>query len=195
MALFVTIILSLAIGLAAWLLCAIQRRLGEQSGDAPRQELGERINAILPGLQCGQCGYAGCEPYARAIAKGEASINLCPPGGEEVAARLASALGQTAAVAPAPVQDGIKAGQSHKLAWVRADDCIGCTLCLDACPVDAIVGAEGCLHTVVPERCTGCQLCVAPCPTDCIEMHQAELHVREWEWPWPRRNSDPPLPH
>ncbi len=140
----------------------------------------EKIDAILPQTQCGQCGYPGCKPYAEAIAKGEADINRCPPGGEEGIRRLAELLG----VEPKPLGEGL----THKPKSVAVIDenlCIGCTLCIQACPVDAIVGAAKQMHTVVPELCTGCELCVQPCPVDCIHMEVIKENITTWKWRYP----------
>ncbi|MDN3521052.1 RnfABCDGE type electron transport complex subunit B [Halomonas ramblicola] len=122
----------------------------------------DAIDAELPQTQCGKCGHPGCRPYAEAIAGGEA-INRCPPGGEATLARLAELTGQ-------PAQPLAQPAQPPLAAWIREDECIGCTKCLQACPVDAIVGAAKRMHTVIVDECTGCELCVAPCPVDCIDL-------------------------
>ncbi len=142
----------------------------------------EKIDAILPQTQCGQCGYPGCKPYASAIAAGEAEINLCPPGGEEGVAKLSELLG----VEPVPlaVEPRPKA-----VAVIIEDQCIGCTLCIQACPVDAIIGATKQMHTVIPEQCTGCELCVPPCPVDCIEMVPMTESLRTWKWKPPQASA------
>ncbi len=140
----------------------------------------EKIDAILPQTQCGQCGYPGCKPYAEAIAKGEADINRCPPGGEEGVRRLAELLG----VEPKPLQEGLE-HKPKSVAVIDENLCIGCTLCIQACPVDAIVGAAKQMHTVVPELCTGCELCVQPCPVDCIHMEVIKEDVATWKWRYP----------
>lgn len=126
----------------------------------------ETIDALLPQTQCGRCDYAGCRPYAEAIAAGKAPINQCPPGGDEVIAELAAllnvpvvALNTAHGVAAAPVT-----------AVIDETNCIGCALCLSACPVDAIVGARRLMHTVIAAECTGCGLCLPPCPVDCIAL-------------------------
>lgn len=121
-----------------------------------------RIDALLPQTQCAQCGYPGCRPYAEAIAAGDA-INKCPPGGEATVQRLADLLGRT----PEPLA---AAAPAARVAFIREDACIGCTLCIAACPVDAIVGAQRMAHTVIASECTGCDLCLPPCPVDCIDM-------------------------
>lgn len=128
--------------------------------------LSDRIDALLPQTQCTKCGYDGCRPYADAIAGGEATINRCPPGGEDGVAALAALL-QTA-----PLALDTTRGQPGPLMVAVIDEahCIGCTLCIAACPVDAIVGANKRMHTVLGQQCTGCDLCVAPCPVDCIAM-------------------------
>ena len=122
----------------------------------------ELIDALLPQTQCGYCGHAGCRPYAQAIAEGEA-INRCPPGGTETIAALAAALDREAL----PL-DG--EARPKTVAFIRELECIGCTKCIQACPVDAILGAAKRMHTVLADECTGCDLCVEPCPVDCIEM-------------------------
>lgn len=132
----------------------------------PFAELVERIDAALPQTQCGRCGYAGCRPYAEAIARGEAAINRCPPGGAEGVRTLARITGQPELPLDATCGDELPA----RVAVIDEDACIGCTKCIQACPVDAIVGASKLMHTVVADLCTGCELCVAPCPVDCIAM-------------------------
>lgn len=140
----------------------------------------EKIDAILPQTQCGQCGYPGCKPYAEAIAKGEADINRCPPGGEDGVRRLAELLG----VEPKPLGEGL-VHKPKSVAVIDENLCIGCTLCIQACPVDAIVGAAKQMHTVIPELCTGCELCVAPCPVDCIHMEVIKEDISNWKWRYP----------
>jgi len=141
--------------------------------------IAERIDQILPQTQCGQCGYPGCRPYAEAVAKGEAEINRCAPGGEPVVSALADLLGRD----PMPLAEG--AEKPKEVARIDEQECIGCTLCLQACPVDAIVGAAKSMHTVITAECTGCGLCVAPCPVECIHMVPVSEGIEHWRWPYP----------
>ncbi len=131
-----------------------------------RKSLADRIEDLLPQTQCTKCGYPACRPYAEAIASGSASYNQCPPGGAEGVVRLAALLGKP--VIPLNPVHGEE--RERPVAVIDESLCIGCTLCIQACPVDAIVGAAKQMHTVLPELCTGCDLCVAPCPVDCIAM-------------------------
>ena len=135
--------------------------------------LAARIDALLPQTQCTRCGYDGCAPYARAVAGGEADINRCPPGGDAVVASLATLLGR----APKPLDAECGAPGPLLVAVIEEAECIGCTLCIEACPVDAIIGAAKRMHAILPSLCSGCELCVAPCPVDCIAMVPAQ---REW---------------
>lgn len=138
----------------------------------------EQVDALLPQTQCGQCGYPGCRPYAEAVASGEAQINKCVPGGEAVVISLADLLGKE------PV--AVDAEEKPKaLAYVDPKECIGCTLCLQACPVDAIVGAAKSLHVVIAQECTGCELCMQPCPVECIHMVPIKETISNWKWPFP----------
>ena len=132
----------------------------------PLTELTERIAAALPQTQCTRCGYPDCQSYAAAVAGGEAGINQCPPGGADGIARLAALTGQP--VQPLAVAHGYEASRS--LAVIDEAWCIGCTLCIKACPVDAIAGAARQMHVVVDEQCTGCELCIPACPVDCISL-------------------------
>jgi len=140
--------------------------------------LADRIDAVLPQTQCGQCGYPACRPYAEAIATGEADINQCPPGGAEGIRDLAQLLGME----PKPLNP--KHGREKPERTVAVIDeqlCIGCTLCIRACPVDAILGAAKQMHTVIAQECTGCDLCMAPCPVDCITMIAVKQNFAETE--------------
>lgn len=139
----------------------------------------EQVNAILPQTQCGQCGFAGCKPYAQAIIRGEAEINLCPPGGQEGMQRIAELLGRDCSQLEAVIE------KPKQLAYIDEANCIGCTLCIQACPVEAIVGAAKQMHTVVADLCTGCELCIAPCPVECIHMQPIALTQRTWKWSYP----------
>ncbi len=139
----------------------------------------ERINALLPQTQCGQCGYPGCKPYAQAIAAGD-KINKCPPGGESTIQALADLLDLDAE--PLDAEGGEK---PPMVAYIREAECIGCTKCIKACPVDAIVGAAKLMHTVIVSECTGCDLCVEPCPVDCIDMIEVPGGLRQWSWDRP----------
>jgi len=132
-----------------------------------------RIDAILPQTQCGQCGYPGCKPYAQALASREADINQCPPGGDAGIHALADLLGQR--YKPLNPDHGVHKPKS--LAVIDEATCIGCTLCIQACPVDAILGASKQMHTVIAEECTGCELCLPPCPVDCISLQAPETPV------------------
>jgi electron transport complex protein RnfB len=124
------------------------------------------IDSILPQTQCGQCSYTGCKPYADAISKGEADINQCPPGGEIVIRALAELMG----VEYKPLDESYGISKPKAVAFIDEDTCIGCTFCIQACPVDAILGAAKQMHTIIEKECTGCELCLAPCPVDCITM-------------------------
>jgi electron transport complex protein RnfB len=138
--------------------------------DGSAASLADRIDALLPQTQCTKCGYEGCRPYAEAIAADTAAINQCPPGGSAGIVRLSELTGR-----PIIPLDPAR-GSEHPLRVAVIDEslCIGCTLCIHACPVDAIVGAVRRMHTVIPDWCNGCDLCVAPCPMDCIVMVPVE---------------------
>ncbi len=131
-----------------------------------RSTLADRIDALLPQTQCTKCGYDGCRPYAEAIADDSAAINQCPPGGASGIAKLAALTGRTAL--PLNPANGVES--PLRVAVIDEPRCIGCTLCIQACPVDAIIGAARRMHVVIDPWCTGCDLCVAPCPVDCIAM-------------------------
>lgn len=145
----------------------------------------DEIDKLLPQTQCGRCGYNGCRPYAEAVANGEADINRCPPGGEATMKNLAALTGRD----PKPIDPECGEVTEPLVAWVREDDCIGCTLCIQACPVDAILGAAKQMHTVIAAECTGCELCVPACPVDCIEMPAAAPGEGQVRWP-PQDNND-----
>lgn len=143
--------------------------------------IANQIEALLPQTQCGQCGFAGCRPYAEAIATGEAEINLCPPGGEAGMLALADLLGRD----PVPLDESAAVDKPKSYAVIVQEECIGCTLCLQACPVDAILGAAKQMHVVIASECTGCELCLPPCPVDCILMQPIPLSTSNWTWPFP----------
>jgi electron transport complex protein RnfB len=142
----------------------------------------EQIDKLLPQSQCGQCGYPGCRPYAEAIAKNEADINLCPPGGEAGMLALARLLDRQ--VKPLSADPKPKT-----VAVIDENLCIGCTLCIQACPVDAILGAAKQMHTVIASECTGCDLCLPPCPVNCIHRVPIAPQVNTWQWPAPALNA------
>lgn len=173
--------LSLLAAAAGAALGALAQQLARRP--SKQAQLEEKINACLPQLQCGDCGYPGCRPYAAAIADGSAGIDLCPPGGAGTAARLAQLLNTPpppmAAAAPLPV------------AAIDAAACVGCGLCLPACPTDAIIGAPQHVHTVIARDCVGCKLCLAPCPVDCIRMVERDNSAEKRDAP---RESFPPPP-
>jgi len=141
----------------------------------------EKVNALLPQTQCAQCGYPGCRPYATAIIKEHALTNRCPPGGDKTIADLSQLLGTPVLALDTDCGD-------EKPALVAVIDesvCIGCTLCIHACPVDAIVGASKLMHTVISNECTGCELCLPPCPVDCIDLSAPAITASQWQWPRP----------
>jgi electron transport complex protein RnfB len=140
--------------------------------------IADQIDALLPQTQCGQCGHPGCRPYAEALARGEDDINKCIPGGEATVLALADLLGRE----PAALEVEEK---PPAVAVIDAQTCIGCTLCLQACPVDAIVGAAKQLHGVLAAECTGCELCLPPCPVECIQMVPIVVDLPHWRWPYP----------
>jgi len=136
-----------------------------------------QIDELLPQTQCGQCGYPGCKPYAEAVANGEA-INKCAPGGEATIKKIADLMG----VDVQPLDESHETNNLPKVAFIIEQDCIGCTKCIQACPVDAIMGAAKQMHTIISDECTGCDLCVAPCPVDCIKMIPIEPSIQHWRW-------------
>ena len=149
-------LIALIAGLA---LSYASRTLPPDTGD-----LVETVNKLLPQTQCAQCGYPGCRPYAQAIVDGSAEINLCPPGGDDTIRQLSELLGKD------PLPLATTPEHDRAVAVIDESHCIGCTHCLAACPVDAIVGAHQMMHTIVVAECTGCELCVPRCPVDCISM-------------------------
>lgn len=142
----------------------------------------EQIDALLPQTQCGQCGHPGCRPYAEGMADGE-EINKCVPGGEDTIRALADLLGRE--FVPLDEEHG-ETPESKMVAVIREAECIGCTKCLQACPMDAILGAAKQMHTVMADECTGCDLCVEPCPVDCIDMVPVAVTLQTWHWEVPK---------
>ena len=143
------------------------------------QQTTDANDSLLPQTQCGKCSYSGCRPYAAAIARGEANINQCPPGGELTMQAIARLLGRD-------VRDRvIGPALPSLLALIDEELCIGCVKCIRACPVDAIIGAPKKMHTVIKQDCTGCGLCISPCPVDCITLVPVRVKTREWVWAKP----------
>ena len=138
-------------------------------------DITEKINSILPQTQCGKCDFSGCKPYAKAIAEGKADINQCPPGGKTGILKIAQLL----KVEYKPLNEKYGVSKPREIAIIEEDKCIGCTLCILACPVDAILGASKSMHTVILEECTGCELCIEPCPVDCIKMEPSYVEDNE----------------
>ncbi|MEW8260260.1 MAG: electron transport complex subunit RsxB, partial [Candidatus Thiodiazotropha taylori] len=145
----------------------------------------DQIEKVLPQTQCGQCGFAGCRPYAEAIANGEVEINLCPPGGEGTMIALADLLGRD----PVPLEAEADEEKPKAIAIIKEQECIGCTLCIQACPVDAIIGAAKQMHVVIEAECTGCERCLPPCPVDCIIMEPIPQKADNWRWPYPQSGT------
>jgi electron transport complex protein RnfB len=158
----IMVLLAAITGLA--LLAAARRLPQNQSSPV------ELINDLLPQTQCAQCGYPGCRPYAEAIVAGNADINQCAPGGDALVSELARLLGKTTVA----VDPAFGMQNPGAVVYIDEDTCIGCAICLDACPVDAILGAHRFTHTIIRSECTGCELCIAPCPVDCITLEAPE---------------------
>ena len=167
-------------------LCGLALGLANTRFNLESYPLIEWIDDLLPQTQCGRCGFSGCRPYANAIAQNQADINQCPPGGMTGIRDLAGLLGR----APRPMNPEHGNLVPPKVVIDEAA-CIGCTLCIQACPVDAIVGASRLMHTVIESECTGCKLCLPPCPVDCIDMVPVKIDIRDWKWPYPDTEHRP----
>lgn len=176
----ITLLIFGLLSLAAGLLLGYVSQRFKVEGDP----VADQIEAFLPQTQCGQCDYAGCRPYAEAIAAEEAEINRCVPGGEATIQDLATLLDRE----PLPLDEEMGEEKPLMLAIIIEEQCIGCTKCIQACPVDAIVGAAKLMHTVIADECTGCELCLPPCPVDCIDMVKIPETPETWQWPLPERD-------
>lgn len=173
--LLVIIIVVMVILLTGYVLGWAQDKTAQSDGDN-REDLIEKVNSILPQTQCAQCEYPGCRPYATAIVDGDAPINQCPPGGDMVISQLAVLLDKPVIA----LNDTFGEHQPAIVALIDEAQCIGCKLCIDVCPVDAIVGARKYMHTVIADDCTGCELCLPPCPVDCISLVPANHGKPLW---------------
>ena len=149
---------------------------------ATEDPLTDKVNELLPGTQCGQCGYAGCRQAATALVEGTAPLNLCPPGGPNLVDQLASTLGRD-------IESSPTAQRGPTLAWVNRDLCIGCTKCLRQCPTDALVGAAKQIHVVLDDACTGCGACTDVCEPNAIQMQEVPQTLSNWYWPKPDQVS------
>lgn len=176
---FTTAIIFALVALSAGLILGYVSQRYRVEGDP----VADKIEALLPQTQCGQCEYTGCRPYAEAIANGEADINRCVPGGETTIQELADLLDRE----PLPLDEELGEEKLPVVAEIIEDICIGCTKCIQACPVDAILGTAKHMHTVIADECTGCELCLPPCPVDCIVLLPIEQTLDTWHWPAPEQ--------
>ena len=158
----ILVVVSLATGLSVALLAAKAVLISSDT------DLVDEIEARLPRIQCAQCGFPGCRPYAEAIAAGKTEINRCPPGGDATIESLAALLAQDTVA----LDRTLGSASLNQIAVIDEEVCIGCNLCARACPVDAIVGVHQMMHTILADRCTGCELCLPPCPVDCIHLER-----------------------
>ncbi len=163
-----------ALGIALGLMLGFAARIFAVEDDNP---LVKEIEAILPGSQCGQCGFPGCSGAANALAEGEAAINCCPPGGKALVEQLATLLGVS--------MDSVGEMPVPTVAAIREAECTGCTKCYRACPTDAVVGANGQIHVVLQNACTGCAKCAEACPENCIDMAPEGATLDSWQWSKP----------
>ena len=175
-------VLPIIVCVFAWLLLTFKP---SDKASLRENDLVDRIDALLPQTQCGKCDYEGCRPYAEAIARGDADINHCPPGGDETIDLIAALLGRES-----KALDSEYTQQQAQVALIDEQVCIGCVLCIKACPVDAIIGAAKQMHTVVNKACTGCELCIPPCPVDCISMEPVHVEIKKWVWTKPKASFE-----
>jgi electron transport complex protein RnfB len=168
-----------ALALFAGVVLAMAQKLFHVEGDP----MAEKIDSLLPQTQCGQCGFPGCKPYAEAVVSGAAEVNSCVPGGERIMLQIADLMG----VEPKAVAEEASGPMQ---AYIREDECIGCMLCIKACPVDGIIGGPKQYHTIISDYCTGCELCTDPCPVDCIEMQEKPKLIEQWSWPFPAKRHE-----
>jgi len=187
---FFAIILAVTVLLMMGLFAGALLGFSSQKFKVQADPLVDQIDALLPQTQCGQCGHPGCRPYAEAVAQGEA-INHCVPGGQDTINKLAQLLNVEAI--PLDSEYGVES-EVKKIAFIREEECIGCTKCIQACPVDAILGAAKHTHTVISSECTGCDLCVEPCPVDCIDMIPVPVTRQTWHWQAPQGVGHSPQP-
>ena len=172
---FSAIIILTLLGLALGLSLGIAAKYLKVESDP----LVERVEALMPGSQCGQCGFPGCRPAAEAVVAGAAPVTLCPPGGSALVEQLAKLLGVDVDLSQTEDTEPM-------VARVSEDTCTGCTRCFKVCPTDAIVGAPKQIHAVVADACIGCKKCVAVCPTECLQMHPIDVTLRDWRWHKPQ---------
>lgn len=177
-----TLMLGIAVITTLGLLLGLGLGVASQKLHVEGDPLVEELKALLPGAQCGQCGYVGCTPAAEALARGEVAVTLCPPGGRALAEQLAAKLGMK--VDLSAVKD-----KGPQLAAIAEEACIGCTKCFKVCPTDAIIGAPKQIHSVLTQACTGCGACVDVCPTDALAMQGVLVSLRTWSWPKPHSEA------